>query len=202
MAEAPVEDESSSRDGGVAATMEARQMTKLRLTRPARGAVIALALALVVAAPAAAATPPTRVVYGLDPFVLPAGTACAFDVEGQPSWGFIAVTTFSDGRELQSVRAHGAYVNMATGATFPTADTSRVLNQFDPATGIHVIVIDGQNSYSFLPGDMGPFGVVTNSNGAFYHIDGSVKLTWNQITNQITEFAYSGNVTDICAALS
>ena len=171
-----------------------------KLTRTARGAVIALALALVVAAPAAAATP-TRTVYHLSPFTLPAGTACAFDVEGQPSWGFIAVTTFRDGTEMASVRAHGAYVNLDTGARFPTADTSRVLQQLDPATGIVVVEIQGQNSYSFLPGDMGPFGQIL-SDAAFYHIDGSVRFTFNTHTNATTAFAYVGGITDICAALS
>ena len=171
-----------------------------RLTRSARGAVIALVLALVVAAPAAAATP-TRTVYDLSSFELPAGTACAFDVEGQPSWGFIAKTVFSDGTTMYSVRAHGAYVNLETGARFPTADTSRVLQQFDPATGIVVVEIQGQNSYSFLPGDVGPFGVV-GSNAAFYHISGSVRFTFNTNTNATTAFAYEGSITDICAALS
>jgi len=173
-----------------------------RLTRPALGAVIALALALAMAAPAAAATPPTRTVFGLGSWVIPAGSACAFDVEGQPSWGFIAKTVFGDGRVQYSVRAHGAYVNLATGARFPTADTSRNIDQFDPATGIDVVTLDGQNSYNFVPGDIGPFGVVTNSNGAFYHIIGSVSFTFDTNTGHTTQFAYSGNVTDICAALS
>ena len=171
-----------------------------RLRPAARGAVLAFVLAAVCAAPAAAATP-TRVVYGLDSFELPAGTACAFDVEGQPSGGFVAVTTFSDGTVQVSVRARGAYVNLETGARFPTVDTSRVLQQLDPATGIVVVEIQGQNSYSFLPGDMGPFGVVL-SDAAFYHIAGSVRFTFNTHTNATTAFAYEGGITDICAALS
>jgi hypothetical protein len=172
-----------------------------RLPRAARGAVIGLALALVAAVPAAAAQP-TRTVYGLDSWVMPAGTACAFDVEGQPYWGFIVSTRFSDGRVQNAVLAYGAYVNLATGAAFPTSDTSRVLHRFDPATGIDVVLMNGQNSYNFVPGDMGPFGIVTNSNGAFYHIVGSVSYTWDANTNHYTKFAYSGIVTDICAALS
>jgi hypothetical protein len=172
-----------------------------RLPRPARGAVIALALALVVAAPTAAAEP-TRTVYGLESWVMPAGTACAFDVEGLPYWGFIVSTKFSDGRVLNLVLAHGAYVNLATGAAFPTSDTSRVLHRFDPVTGIDVVVMNGQNSYNFVPGDIGPFGVVTNTNGAFYHIDGMVSYTWDSNTNHYTKFAYKGKITDICAALS
>lgn len=171
------------------------------LTRPARGAFIAVVLALMVAAPAAASTPPTRIVRDLHPFVLPAGTACAFDVAGEPTGGFVAVTTFSDGTVQVSVRARGAYVNLDTGARFPTEDTSLVIDRFDPATGIDVAVLKGQNSYNFLPGDMGPFGVV-GSNAVFYHIVGSVSFTWDSVANRVTQFAYSGTVTDICAALS
>lgn len=176
-------------------------LTLARLSRAARGAVVALVLAMVCAAPAAAAQP-TRTVFDLGPFVIPAGSGCPFDVEGEPSRGFIAKTVFSDGRVQYSVRALGAYVNLETGARYPTEDTSRVIDQFDAATGIDVVLLNGQNSYSFLPGDMGPFGVVTNGNGAFYHIVGSVAFTFDANTGHTTQFAYSGSVTDICAALS
>ncbi|HZM72147.1 MAG TPA: hypothetical protein VFC71_02115 [Candidatus Polarisedimenticolia bacterium] len=179
-----------------------RLPTPARLTtRSAGGAVIALLLALVVTSPAAAAQP-TRTVHDLSSFTIPAGSGCAFDVEGQPSWGFVAKTDFGDGRVQYSVRAHGAYVNLETGARFATADTSLVVDQFDPATGIDVVYLSGQNSYSFVPGDVGPFGVVTTSDGAFYHIDGSVSFTFDTNTGHTTQFAYSGSVTDICAALS
>ena len=69
----------------------------VRLTRSARGAVIAVTLALLVAAPAAAA-PPTRTARPLaGGFVLPAGMACAFDVAGDPTGGFRAQTTSAKG---------------------------------------------------------------------------------------------------------
>ena len=179
-----------------------RFLTLARLPRAARGAVIAVVFTLVVAAPAAAAQPtPLRTVHGLSPFELPAGSACTFDVEGVPSWGFVARTDFGDGRVQYSVRAHGAYVNLETGTRFPTADTSRVIDWFDPATGIDVVLLNGQNSYSFFPGDMGPFGVV-GPDPAFYHIAGSVSFTYDTTTGHTTAFTYSGSVTDICAALS
>jgi len=177
-----------------------RDLTLARLTRSARGVVIAAVLALVVAAPAAAAQP-TRVVSALNPFVLPAGTACTFDVKGEPSGGFVAVTTFSDGTVQRSVRARGAYVNLVTGARFPTLDTFRYRDRFDPATGILVGESNGETTWSFLPGDLGPFGVV-GSNGALYHIVGSVSFTYDTTTGHSTAFAYSGTVTDVCAALS
>lgn len=173
-----------------------------KLIRATRGAVIALALALVWAAPAAAAQP-TRTVDDLHGFVTPAGEACAFAVEGQPSRvGFIAETDFSDGTVQLSVRAVGQYVNLETGATFPTQDTYRDRSRFDDATGIQVGVENGEVTWSFLPGDMGPFGVVTNSNGALYHFVGTVSYTYDTTIGHATAFAYTGTVTDVCAALS
>jgi hypothetical protein len=178
--------------------MEARNVSKL--TRTARGAVIAVVLAVVWAAPAAAAQP-TRVVRDLHPFVDPAGTACAFDVAGEPSSGFSTKTTFSDGREMYSVHAKGAYVNMATGARFESRDIFTEIDRFDPVTGILVGLNDGETTSSFSPGDMGPFGVV-GTNGALYHFVGTIHYTYDTNTNVFSVLAYSGTVTDVCAALS
>jgi len=178
----------------------AKLTTLPRLPRAARGAVIAIALALMAAAPAAAATPPTRTVRDLHSFVLPAGTACAFDVAGRPDWGFSARTTFNDGRIQSSVRAHGAYVNMATGATFPTADNFRALDRIDPVTGIDTVVVNGESTSSFLPGDDGPFGLVTQA--SFYKFVGTYWFKYNLNTGHQTDFRYAGTVEDVCAALS
>src|SRR5437867_3966884 len=79
------ENEYCPRSGEVAANVEARQMMKPGLTRLARGVVVAVVLALVIAAPAAAATPPTRTVYEPHEFVIPAGEGCSFDVRGVPT---------------------------------------------------------------------------------------------------------------------
>lgn len=174
-----------------------------RHSRTARGAAIssiALALALVAAAPAAAAQP-TRTVFDLSPFVIPAGTACAFDVEGEPSGGFIAKTVFSDGRVQHSVRARGAYVNLATGVRFPTLDTYRDLSRIDPATGNLVGVENGETTWGFFPGDVGPFGVVQYP-GALYHFVGTVSYTDTLPDYHTIRFSYTGTVTDVCAALS
>lgn len=177
-----------------------------RRNRLARGAGIALTLGLIAAAPAAAAQP-TRTVRPLSGgFVLPAGTACAFAVAGSPSTvsvrnGFVSTLAFSSGEVLRFVRAEGAYVNLATGAEFPTEDTFRDLSTYDAATGIIVGVESGETTWSFLPGDQGPFGIV-GSDGALYHMIGTVSYTFDVNTNHATQFAYTGSVTDVCAALS
>src|SRR3954465_5778345 len=97
-----------------------------KLTRAAPGAIIALALALLAAAPAAAAQP-TRTVYELHYpyFTIQAGNGCPCAVEGPPAWGFQASAEFSDGSVQWSVRAHGAYVNPANGDRYWVEDNWR-----------------------------------------------------------------------------
>ena len=177
-----------------------------RLRSATRGAVIALTLVLLAAAPAAAAEPSRSVRSLSGGFTLPAGTACAFDVAGEPSTvsirnGFIADTAFSDGTVLHFVRAKGAYVNLVTGARYPTEDTFRDLSTYDANTKLQIGVETGETTWSFLPGDIGPYGVV-GSDGALYHFIGSVSYTWDNNTFHTTEFSYTGTVEDVCAALS
>ncbi|HJP88201.1 MAG TPA: hypothetical protein VJ850_04135 [Candidatus Limnocylindrales bacterium] len=178
-----------------------------RITRLARVGLAAGALTLAVAAPAAAATPPAavptpyRIVHtGLTGFVIPAGMACSFDVAGDPDWGFSAHTYFPNGLVRSSVRAHGAYVNVETGVRYPTADNFYVVDDVDPVTNIDHVFLSGMAASSFLPGDDGPFGLVTEA--SFYDFVGTITFDYNLNTGQQTNFSYHGTVTDICAALS
>ena len=171
-----------------------------KLSRSASVAVVSLVLALAAVAPAAAAGT-TRTVYPLEVFELPAGSACTFDVEGRPEVGFFAETDFSDGRIQYSVRARGEYVNLDTNATFATADTFRELDRIDPVTSLDFVTMDGRNTYSFGPGDSGPYGPV-GPDPAMYRITGATSFTINLITRRITNFTWSGGITDVCEALS
>jgi hypothetical protein len=171
-----------------------------RMTRSARGAVIALALALLAAAPAAAAQP-TRTVYALHGFTIPAGGGCDFAVEGHPAWGFQAKTEFSDGRVQYSVRAHGWYQNADTGATYWVEDNWRDVDTFDPGTTIVHSTVNGQATYTFYPGDQGPYGLVDHV--VMYHIVGTTQATWDSSTYQTYAFSWTGGtITNVCAALS
>lgn len=174
-------------------------MKKLRMTRAARGAVIALALALVVAAPAAAAQPTRTVYHGLHGFTIPADMACPFDVEGQPSSGFSAYTEFSDGRLMGSVHLKGDYVNADTGTRYPTLDNFHFTQRYDAITGNTYVVLEGQAADSFLPGDTGPFGTV-GAHGAFYDFVGRITFTIDA-NGAATQFSWVGTATNICAAL-
>jgi hypothetical protein len=177
-------------------------LTLPRLIRSARGAVIALTLAVATAAPVAAAQP-TRTVYPLHYpfFTIPAGGACDFAVEGHPAWGFQASTEFSDGSVQWSVRAHGWYQNADTGATYWVEDNWRDRDTFDIGTTIVHSVVNGQATYFFFPGDQGPYGLVDHV--VMYHIVGTTHATWDSSTYQTYAFDWSGGtITNVCEALS
>ena len=177
-------------------------MTKLRLRRTARGVAIAALLALVAAAPASAATPPTRAVHYPTGFVMPAGQGCEFAVAGVPTSGFVAVTVFSDTYEMRSIRVKGYYENLDNHKTYWVNDTWTEQDVWDPATQLYTITGNGQIDVPFWPGDTGPFGdVVTDA--AFYRFAGTtVNVVDFNGTPRTADFTWSGRMTDICAALS
>ena len=193
-------------------------MTKLkalgRMPRVARAAAIGMILALVAAAPVAAAggrdsrgnsgavpTPIRTVHSDLTGFQIDAGQACTFDVLGEPDWGFSAKTVFPNGLIFHSVRAHGAYVNKDTGVRYETADNFFAIDDIDPVTNIDHVTIDGMAASSFLPGDSGPYGIV-GPDPAFYDFVGRFTFDYNLNTGVQTNLEWHGTVTDICAALS
>ena len=179
-----------------------RLLTLARPTRPAAGAAIALVLAIAAAAPVAAAEP-TRTVYQLHYpfFTIGAGNACDFAVEGHPSWGFQASTQFSDGSTQWSVRAHGAYVNPANGDSYWVEDNWRD-RDVPIAGGTRIFsTVNGQATYTFYPGDMGPYGLVDHV--VMYHIVGTTYATWDSVTYQTYAFSWhGGTITNVCEELS
>ena len=177
-------------------------MTKLGLTRAARGAVIALAVALVAAAPAAAAQP-TRTVVDFGPVAreLPAGTFCDFDVTVQRPGGWLSILDFSDGREALVGHVVGRiYTNVGSGATFGASTSAHEVDWFDTSPLVRGVVT-GQFIYEFLPGDIGPNGVVTDHLLELY-IQGQATYVYDSNTSATLEFALQGTATDICAAIS
>jgi hypothetical protein len=181
-----------------------RLLTPTRLTaRSARGAVIALVLALVVAAPAEAAQP-TRTVIDAGPVArqLPAGTFCDFDVTVQRPGGWLSILDFSDGREALVGHFVGRiYTNDGTGATFVASTAAHEVDWFDADSTLVRGVVTGEFNYEFLPGDVGPDGVVVDHLLEF-HIQGTATYVYDSNTSATLEFTMEGTATDICAALS
>ena len=176
-------------------------MTKLRLTRTTRGAVVALALALLGAAPAAAAQP-TRTVIVAGPVAhYPAGTGCEFDVTVYRSPGSrTTITDFSDGNEMLLNHAtHRTITNDATGATFVEESISHEVDTFP--NGLITGTINGQFIWEFYPGDVGPDGVVLDHLLALY-VQGVATYVVDGTTYATLEIHIVGTITDICAAIS
>jgi hypothetical protein len=169
--------------------------------RTARGAVVALVLALVAAAPAAAAQPTRTIIVAGPATHYPAGTGCDFDVTVyRPMGGRTAITDFSDGRETALNHAiHRTITNDATGATFVEESISHEVDTF--ANGLIAGTINGQFIWQFYPGDVGPDGTVLDHVLALY-IQGNATYVVDGTTFATLEIHIVGTVTDICAALS
>jgi len=171
------------------------------IIRIARSAGLVLALTAFAAAPVAATQPIKDTFHDLEGFTIPAGYACPFDVDGDPDFGFSQRWKLSNGETKGAFHAHGAYVNDETGARYPTLDNFSFIQWIDPDTGLLHVIIQGQAADSFLPGDVGPFGIV-GSDGAFYDFVGRFTFTIDLVTGHVSQFSWTGTATDICAALS
>jgi hypothetical protein len=172
-----------------------------KLTRTARGAVIALAIAAIWAAPAAAAQPARTVLHptgGLHP----AGQGCAFDISYVDAPGSrITITDFSDGSEMVDAHAIATLTNDETGATFVHKAFFHDVSSYDPATGLYTGMTNGQVVNWFYPGDVGPYGIV-GPDGLALRFEGTIWYTWDANLNALTQFAYVGTVTNVCDLLS
>jgi hypothetical protein len=172
-----------------------------KLTRTAPVAVVALVLALAAAAPAAAAQP-VMDRFESNPSDLAAGQACAFPIERDAlPGGFDMTREYSDGRFVFSAHVDILLTNPANGKTFVHKAKFNGIDRYDPSTGIDIGVTSGQVLMQFLPGDMGPYGIV-GSNGALFRFVGSSWYTWSDTAGALIDFGYKGTVTDVCALLS
>jgi hypothetical protein len=181
-----------------------RLLTLARLPRAARSAAIALGLAVVVAAPAAAAQP-TRErfdesgqtnVYGPD------RSGCGFAVSvTYPHGGSFVQSTMSDGTMVYEEHADRLITNPANGKTYLQKAAWRDVERLDPASGIITGVTSGRQAVSFRPGDAGPFGVVA-APGLGGEIIGMQWYTYDPRTGQALTFTIKGTFTDICALIA
>jgi len=190
----------SSQRGDIADTQEAQIMQ--RITRAAPGAVIALVLTLVAAAPVAAARP-TRTVLHPTGGVHPAGQGCAFDISYVDAPGArMTITDFADGREATTVNAVATLMNDATGATFVHRAYFHDVNWFDATAGVYRGMTNGQVVSWFFPGDVDPFGGIVGPDGLALRFEGTIWYTWDPGANALTQFSYVGTVQNVCDLLS
>jgi hypothetical protein len=158
-------------------------------------------LALLWATPTAAAQP-TRTILHPTGGLHPAGQGCAFDVSYVEAPGArISITDYSDGREAADVHAVATLTNEVTGATFVHKAFFHDVFWFDAAAGVYRDVTNGQFVAWFLPGDVGPYGIV-GADGLGLRVEGTAWSTWDPIANAVTEFTYRGTLTNVCELLS
>ncbi len=174
-----------------------------RLTRTARGSVIAIALALVAAAPAAAVQPTRTVIVAGPVSHYPAGTGCDFDVTVYRSPGSrTTITDFSDGHEMLLNHAtHRTIVNDATGAAFVETSAYREVDRFDADAGVIRGAVTGQSIFAFAPGDVAPNGSIVDHTYSIF-IRGKVSYVIDATTFATLAISVQGSYTDICAAIS
>jgi len=174
------------------------------LGRTTFGLGVLVALALLWAAPAAAAQP-TRTVIRFTTLVshYPAGTGCTFDVTAyrQPD-ARVTVMDFSDGTEVTEVHnMHRTIVNDATGATFANNIEAHEVDRFDAASGVIRGSVNGQSIFTFAPGDIGPDGGTVDHTYSIA-IWGTVTYVIDATTFATLAITIQGTYTDICAAIS
>ena len=68
-------------------------------------------------------------------------------------------------------------------------------------TNILVVKTNGQSVTGFVPGDVSPFGGLITT-GTFYRFIGTTTNTVDFNLNRTVQFSWSGQVIDLCAALS
>lgn len=167
--------------------------------------LIAVFVLMVTASGAAQAVRPTRTVFDAEGFVLPAGSGCSFKVAIEPADDppTLTETEFSDGGVTGQIRdGFISLTNVKTGESIVHHSQYRVSQTYDASTNQILEVWDGTAFWWFLPGDVGPYGVVGKP-GLLLSITGHVETTYDLETNAITSFELDGQVNfDICAALS
>jgi hypothetical protein len=174
--------------------------SRLRSVRLA--VILGVTLALIAAPAVHGARPDRTVFYPTAPTVFPAGLGCAFDVEVQPVGARVAVTDFSDGREVRIVNADQIVTNLDTNASIGTMARFQETDTYDPATNAISSVAVGRFNIDLFPGDQGPYGEVAEP-GLFVSFIGWSEITIDADTGVVTAFSMQGQVTgDLCALLS
>jgi hypothetical protein len=132
--------------------------------------------------------------------VLPAGLACAFDVQLSPEPGSnFSQKAFSDGRFVVTGSGRDRVTNLETGESVVLHTSGQA--RFTENGSEQGIELRGHNIIYLFPGDDGPFGTVDEP-GALYFFKGRVSEILDLDANVITSFTWGGHVTELCSLVS
>jgi hypothetical protein len=166
------------------------------------GVASGLAVTLITGSTALAAGPVRIVTHPTAPFVDPAGTGCAFDIQVQPENATVVDTTFSNGTIVETVVSDPILTNVSTGTSLVWHARYIDVETYQAATNSVTDVTVGRFNLELGPGDQGPYGVVAWP-GLFLSIVGEVTTTSDADTGAVTHFSMHGIVIgNICAELS
>ena len=170
--------------------------------RSARGAVIALALALVVAAPVAAAQPIKTVVHPTPDSFSAQDSGCGFAVSRTfKSGSRVTYFDYADGSERVTQNRVITITNLDNDKTVTVHSVGHRFEWWNDAGQVQGQA-EGQFIFAFYPGDIGPDGSVVQAPGQAYLFTGIAWYTWDPNTEHISAYSYQGSSVDICAALS
>jgi hypothetical protein len=173
-----------------------------RVPRTARGVVIALALTVISAAPAAAAQPTKTVLHRTHDNFDGQESGCGFPVARDFAPGARkTIKDFADGRELTTLNEVRTITNLDNGKTFTERSVGHIIEWLD-AAGLGQGQVNGQFIFAWYPGDIGPDGGVVQAPGLAYYFTGIAWYTWDPNTGLLIAFSYKGSFVDVCAALS
>ena len=170
------------------------------------GSLMFAVVLLLVSVPSAQALRPTRTIEDATGGVFPAGMGCSFRVRLEPADG-ASVTTihteFSDGRFVRQIRdGYIKMTNLKTGKSIVHHSQYSITETYDPVTNQVYLEANGTYWDLFLPGDVGPFGVVAKP-GLLLSVTAHEVGTYDIDADRYVLDEFKGKVNfDICAALS
>jgi hypothetical protein len=162
-------------------------------------AALAIAVAVAVTAGSAHATPPTRTVTANGSFVLDAGTACTFPLQGDVLVDQEITTTFAprpNGDEVSITTGHLVYrfSNPESGKSI-VRNISGSAMEIEHADGTEVDIFDGPTLLFFGPNDIpaGPTAFINYGHATVLGAEDAEQFVLTERT---------GAMEDICAELA
>jgi hypothetical protein len=176
-------------------------MLRLRVWR-LFGVCGALMVAALATAPIVGAAKPDKFVLGTPgATVSPPGDGCAFEVHFDPIDIKRTIFNYEDGTQVIKFNGYGTFSSPDSDATFLHHVVMHRVDTYDAVANEYRSAFHGQFGIKLWPGDVGPYGVVTEP-GLFLRFTGSIEQTYDGNSFASTSFAYTGQVIDICSVLT
>lgn len=159
------------------------------------------AFVALIAVPTALGAKPIKTEFQPQPFVIPAGFGCPFDVDVADEDAQATITQFSDGRVVIHGHAEPTVTNLETGDSFLQRTRAKITQTVDPEANEVLFEISGRILINLYPGDQGPFGEV-GEDGLVASVIGHQRFTADLDTEVVTSYSLDGQATDVCPLTS